>query len=70
MSRVINLENQTFGHLLVLKRVENTKDGKARWLCQCDCGNPKQISILGDNLRRGHTQSCGCERRSHASEVL
>lgn len=30
-----------------------------------DCGNPKQISVLGDNLRRGHTQSCGCERRSH-----
>ena len=36
-----------------------------KWLCQCDCGNPKQISVLGDNLKRGHTQSCGCERRSH-----
>ena len=35
------------------------------WECECDCGNPNHIIVTGDNLRRGHTQSCGCDRRSH-----
>lgn len=62
MSRVINLENQTFGHLLVLKRVENTKDGKAQWLCQCDCGN--QRIVIGKNLRNGQTKAClACSKK-------
>lgn len=62
---MIDLTGQKFGHLTVLKKDKSDKYGHAKWLCQCDCGNPKQISVYGDNLRRGHTQSCGCERRSH-----
>ena len=61
----IDMLNKKFGHLTVIARDGSDKNGQAKWLCQCDCGNPKQISVLGDNLRRGHTQSCGCERRSH-----
>ena len=62
---MIDLTGQKFGHLTVLKKDKSDKYGHMKWLCQCDCGNPKQISVLGDNLKRGHTQSCGCERRSH-----
>jgi hypothetical protein len=29
----------------------------ARWVCVCDCG--RQCSVLGYNLRNGHTRSCG-----------
>ena len=54
-----------YGHLTVVSRDGSDKYGHTKWLCRCDCGNPKQISVLGDNLRRGHTQYCGCERRSH-----
>lgn len=61
----IDMIGKKYGHLTVISRDSSDKYGHAKWLCQCDCGNPKQISILGDNLRRGHTQSCGCERRSH-----
>lgn len=60
---VIDLTNQHFGKLTVIKRDGSDARGEARWLCECECGN--QISVLGSNLRSGHTQSCGCERRSH-----
>lgn len=56
-----NLIDETgnrFGKLLVLKRAESGKDGRARWLCRCDCGN--EAIVRGNNLRRGNTQSCGC----------
>ncbi len=31
---------------------------RSYWKCQCDCG--KEKIAKGNNLRRGHTQSCGC----------
>ena len=62
---VIDLTNQKFNHLTVIKRDGSDSRGEAKWLCKCDCGNPNLISVLGSNLRTGHTQSCGCERMSH-----
>lgn len=62
---VIDLTGQKFNHLTVIKRDGSDIRGEAKWLCQCDCGNPNLISVLGSNLRTGHTQSCGCERMSH-----
>ena len=57
-SLCIDLTGQRFGKLLVLERVENTWDGRARWKCQCDCGTTTEVA--GELLRSGHTQSCGC----------
>lgn len=48
-----------FGKLVVVKRAE-TKTGKGKWICKCDCGNEK--TILGVNLASGSTKSCGCLR--------
>lgn len=62
---VIDLTGQKFNHLTVIKRDGSDGRGQAKWLCQCDCGNPNLISVLGSNLRTGHTQSCGCEKMSH-----
>ena len=58
MSKLIDLTGQTFGRLTVIKRVENAKNNKAQWLCQCSCG--KQKIIKSSNLIRGATRSCGC----------
>ena len=55
-----NLLGQRFGRLLVIGEAENTRAGKARWLCQCDCGNQKVITA--GNLKSGYTHSCGCLR--------
>lgn len=62
---VIEMVGKKFGHLTVIERDGSDKYGQAKWLCKCDCDNETIISVLGHNLRRGHTQSCGCERRSH-----
>lgn len=61
---VIDLTGQTFGQLTVIARDGSDARGEAKWLCQCSCGL-EPISVLGSNLRTGHTQSCGCNRRSH-----
>ena len=63
-SRLIDLTNQRFGRLLVLTRAENSKEGKARWNCRCDCG--QYHMALSSCLRNGTTSSCGCLR----SELL
>jgi hypothetical protein len=52
-----------------LRRIlPNTKDQKARWLCQCDCGN--QTISTGRDLRAGHTKSCGCLQKDKARQRL
>lgn len=58
MSKLIDLTGQRFGKLVVLERAENTNRNQARWRCQCDCG--KITVVIGSNLRRGDTCSCGC----------
>lgn len=58
MPKPIDLTGQRFNKLTVIKRMKNNKDGRAMWLCKCDCGNER--IILGKSLRNGHTQSCGC----------
>jgi hypothetical protein len=64
-----DLTGQKFGRLTVIGRdmkrdEEEWKTGQRRgnvhWLCQCDCGNEKLSSVVGWQLKSGHTQSCGC----------
>lgn len=46
-----------YGKLTVL-RLAYTKNSKAYWTCQCECGN---ITIAsGAGLRGGQIHSCGC----------
>ena len=54
-----------YNHLTVIKRAGSDSRGEAQWECECDCDAHTHIIVLGSNLRNGHTQSCGCERRSH-----
>lgn len=64
--RVTDLTGQRFTRLLVLSRAENGKRGRARWLCQCDCGNQKVVTA--DNLRSGSIKSCKCLNRELARD--
>ena len=56
-----DLVGQKFGMLTVISRAESDESGKRRWLCRCDCGAEK--TVLGSNLKRGTTVSCGCKRQ-------
>lgn len=55
---VIDLTGMRFGKLIVVRRVDNDKQGNASWLCKCDCGNEKPVR--SNALRNGRTRSCGC----------
>lgn len=50
----VDLTGQKFGKLVALSYNQE----KAKWLCQCDCGNITFVS--SSNLNSGGTQSCGC----------
>lgn len=54
-----------YSHLTVIARAGSDKHGQAMWECECDCTAKTHIIVLGNNLRSGHTRSCGCDRRSH-----
>lgn len=57
MSGFIDLSNLKFGRLTVIRRViSDTKF--IFWYCHCECGN--EAIVLGGNLKKGHTKSCGC----------
>ena len=58
MTKMIDLTGQRFGRLTVVKRAVNTKNGKAQWVCKCDCGNYNVVQSY--DLRSGNTKSCGC----------
>ena len=66
MAKASNLIGQKFGRLTVIERLENTKDGQTRWLCQCECGNKTSVRI--SNLKNGHVKSCGCLNRELTSK--
>ena len=55
-----NLIGMKFGKLTVISRAENTKSGKTRWICQCDCGHIKEKPVPSYALISGKTTSCGC----------
>lgn len=65
MSVMLDLTGQRFGRLTVLSFTD-IRQGNARFLCHCDCGN-KRI-VLGNNLRTGNSQSCGCLHRDVISQ--
>ena len=55
-----NLIGIQFGRLWVIAKEPSDKNGHSMWRCRCECGN--EISVLGTNLKRGFTKSCGCFR--------
>ena len=61
-----DLTGQKFGRLTVLKQAEDyiTPKGvcNAQWICECSCKEHNKIVVQGNNLKSGHTQSCGCLR--------
>lgn len=72
MSDYIDLTNERFGRLVVLKKGKGRKtvggQYKATWICQCDCGNT--VEIDGEKLRRGHTTSCGCKKKEYRNRYF
>lgn len=58
MSKFINLMGQQFGRLTIIQCDKRSKSGNYKWLCKCSCG--KDTIVSNNNLKNGHTKSCGC----------
>ncbi len=65
MPKLISLIGQKFGQLEVKAKAENSR-GRTSWRCLCDCGN--FIDVIGNSLRTGNTQSCGCLHKEQLSQ--
>lgn len=47
-----------FGRLAAVGRVDDSPDGRQRWLFRCDCGTEKPCVL--SFVIKGRVQSCGC----------
>lgn len=55
------------GRLTVIEMVTGGNANTRKYRCVCDCGGEKITSE--DNLKRGHTRSCGCLRKENCGGV-
>lgn len=63
-----DLIGQVFGYLTVIENTNKISSrGNQIWLCQCQCGNFKEVET--HDLTTGNTQTCGCKSSSHG-EIL
>jgi len=53
-----------FTRLVVIRHAGSNKFKAFLWECLCDCG--KKITVTGQRLRNGQTQSCGCLQKERA----
>jgi hypothetical protein len=58
VAKPLDMMQKKFGRLIIVSRAENSIHGKTRWDCICDCGNT--LTVVGSDLKNGHTTSCGC----------
>lgn len=58
--KFINHTGRRYGRL-VATRYAGSLNRKSRWECLCDCGTT--VTVIGSNLQRGTTTSCGCYKR-------
>ena len=74
MPKKIDLTGQTINRLVVIREAGRDKGGRVLWLCRClgkngdDCGN--EVVVSGNDLRDGHTKSCGCLKRELCRERI
>lgn len=59
-TRIKDLTGEHFGKWDVLGYAGNNNDNKSLWWCVCRCNDTKFYKIVGTELSRGKTTSCGC----------
>jgi hypothetical protein len=75
MPDLVQMIGRTFARLTVVEMAPLYIDGSGRkrlkYVCSCACGG--KFEVLGENLRSGHTTSCGCiqdeNRRKRAKDA-
>lgn len=57
-TQIIDLTNKRYGKLVIVSFSHINKHRQSVWNCQCDCGS--LVVKVGNSLRTGLIQSCGC----------
>ncbi|NCC85440.1 MAG: hypothetical protein EOM03_15120 [Clostridia bacterium] len=65
--RFKNLTGKKFSRWTVLGYAGKTKSRASLWLCRCACGT--MAVVVGRNLTRGTSSSCGCYMREKLSRL-
>lgn len=60
MHKRYELTGKIFGKLTVLQFAGMSDAYQSRWIVRCECGTEK--IVIGHNLVRGYTRSCGCRQ--------
>ena len=60
--RVEDLQGMNFGRLMVIERVGSDNQGRATWLCHCNCKDRRKKVVASHNLKNGAVTSCGCAK--------
>ena len=63
----LDLINQKFGKLLVIKYINSNRQNQSLFLCRCACGN--KVIVRGNSLKNGGTKSCSCLQREKVIEI-
>lgn len=63
----IDLVGKRYNRLVVTSYFGKDSSGRLKWRCKCSCGN--KLVVLGNSLRRGLTQSCGCLHRERFRDL-
>lgn len=60
--------------LIVIKQVEDYVQPNgvhsAQWLCECNCDKKTKFVVRSNDLRGGHTKSCGCLQIERATNAV
>jgi len=66
MPKLLELENQKFGRLIVQK-FAGYKGKRRCWKCICSCG--KETILSTNKLTSGQTKSCGCLKQDYVASL-
>lgn len=58
MGHIKDRSGLVFGKLTIIKYSGQDQHGQSMWLCACECGETKEISL--NKLTQGGVKSCGC----------
>ena len=66
MGKWVDYYDSYFGKLHVISH-RIRKNNQTYYLCECECGNQKEIRV--DHLKRGEIRSCGCLQKEAARKA-
>lgn len=68
MTKKLDLTGHTYNLLTVVEESSKSLGGRVHWVCRCACGST--VTVASNNLRNGHTKSCGCHKSAKWAEII